>query len=149
MIDEKIKLQEAKKLSAVASDEEVSVFIRSIAERNKMTEAQFGQHMKGLGVDIQTMRSRFLAEISWREVVRRRFGNQIAVTGRDVDRLVASNTSGEEETELMLQRISLFTPPKADQAVIAKRLVEAQALAAKFTTCAELKTLANLSGECF
>ena len=146
LIDEKIKLQEAKKLSAVASDEEVSVFIRSIAERNKMTEAQFGQHMKSLGVDIQTMRSRFLAEISWREVVRRRFGNQIAVTGRDVDRLVASNTSGEEEVALMLQRISLFTPPKADQAVIAKRLGEAQALAAKFTTCAELKTLATQIG---
>ena len=146
LIDEKIKMQEAKKLSAVASDEEVSVFVRSIAERNKMTEAQFGQHMKGLGVDIQTMRSRFLAEISWREVVRRRFGNQIAVTGRDVDRLVASNTSGEEEVELMLQRISLFTPPKADQAVIAKRLGEAQTLAAKFTTCAELKTLATQVG---
>lgn len=142
LIDEKIKLQEAKKLSAIASEEEVSMFVRSIAERNKMTEAQFAQHMKGMGVDIQTMKSRFRAEISWREVIRRRFGNQIAVTGRDVDRLVANSTGGEDEVELMLQRISLFTPAKADQAAIAKRLGEAEAIAAKFTTCAELKALA-------
>jgi peptidyl-prolyl cis-trans isomerase SurA len=146
LIDEKIKLQEAKKISAVAAEADVNVFIKTIAERNKMTEAQFGQHMKGMGVDIQTMRSRFLAEISWREVIRRKFGNQIAVTGRDVDRVVASSTAGEDGVDLMLQRISLFTPPKADQAVIAKRLGEAQTLATKFTTCAELKTLAGQAG---
>lgn len=146
LIDEKIKLQEAKKLSAIASEEEVSVFVRSIAERNKMNEAQFAQHMKGMGVDIQTMKSRFRAEISWREVIRRKFGSQIAVTGRDVDRLVANSTGGEDEVELMLQRISLFTPPKADQAVIAKRLGEAEALATKFTTCAEMKALSTQIG---
>jgi peptidyl-prolyl cis-trans isomerase SurA len=95
LIDEKIKLQEAKKLSAVATDEEVSTFVRSIAERNKMTEAQFGTHLKGMGVDIQTMKSRFRAEISWREVIRRKFGNQIAITNRDVDRLVASSAAGD------------------------------------------------------
>ena len=146
LIDEKIKLQEAKKLSTVASDEEVSTFVRSIAERNKMTEAQFGTHLKGMGVDIQTMKSRFRAEISWREVIRRKFGNQIAITNRDVDRLVANSAAGEDEVELMLQRISLFTPPKADQAVIAKRLGEAETLAAKFTTCADMKALATQIG---
>ena len=146
LIDEKIKLQEAKKLSALASDDEVNVFVRSIADRNKMNEAQFSQHMKGMGVDINTMKSRFRAEISWREVIRRRFGNQIAVTGRDVDRMVANTTGGEDEVELMLQRISLYTPPKADQAAVAKRLGEAQELAAKFTNCDGLKQLATQAG---
>ena len=146
LIDEKIKLQEAKKMSVVASDEEVNTFIRSIADRNKMTEAQFGQHMKGMGVDISTMKSRFRAELSWREVIRRRFGSQIAVTNRDVDRVVATSAAGEDGVELALQRISLFTPPKADQSAVAKRLGEAEALAAKFTTCADMKTLAGQIG---
>ncbi len=146
LIDEKIKLQEAKKLSALASDEDVNVLIRSIAERNKMNEQQFGAHMKGMGVDIQTMRARFLAEISWREVVRRRFGNQVAVTGRDVDKLVAANPGGEEEVELTLQRISLPTPAKADQKMLAQRLGEGQTMAAKFTTCADFKNLAAQTG---
>ncbi len=55
-----------------------------------MTLEQFSQHMKGMGADINTMRSRFRAEMSWREVVRRRFGQQVAITERDVDKFVAS-----------------------------------------------------------
>ena len=37
LIDERLKLQEAKKLNVVASEEEVSKVIGSIAEKNKMT----------------------------------------------------------------------------------------------------------------
>jgi peptidyl-prolyl cis-trans isomerase SurA len=142
LIDEKLKLQAAKKLNALASNEEVSTFIRSIAERNKMNEDQFGKYMKGLGVDISTMRARFQAEISWREVIRRRFGSQISVTGRDVDRMVAASTGGQDDVELQLQRISLFVPPKSDQAAVGKRLGEAQTLSGQFTDCATFKALA-------
>jgi len=98
--------------------------------------------MKGMGVDISTMRSRFQAEISWREVVRRKFGRLIEVDDRDVDRMVASNPSGEDDTELQLQRIAIFTPPKIDQKILAQKLAEAQTLASKFTGCDSTKALA-------
>ncbi len=146
LIDEKLKLQAAKKLNVVASKEDVSTFIRSIAERNKMNEDQFAKHMKGMGVDIATMRSRFQAEISWREVIRRRFGSQISVTGRDVDKIVANSIGGADDVELSLQRIALFITAKADQAAIGKRLGEAQTLAGQFTDCASLKALSTKTG---
>ena len=142
LIDEKLKLQEAKRLSVSASEAEVDNVITGIAERNKMTLAQFGQHMKSMGVDIATMRSRFMAELSWREVVRRRFGHQITITDRDVDRLVAANPGGEEDVELQLQRISIFTPPNADQKAVAQKLGEAQTAAGNFSGCTSTKALA-------
>lgn len=141
LIDEKLKLQEAKKLSVVASEDEVDKIIGGIAERNKMTLKQFGDHMKGMGVDISTMRSRFMAEISWREVIRRRFGHQISITDRDVDKVVAMSSGGEDDVELQLQRISVFTPPKADQKMIAQKLAEAQTLAGRFTSCKDTREL--------
>lgn len=144
LIDEKLKLQEAKKLSAVASDADVDKFVGGIAERNKMTIAQFGEHLKGMGVDISTMRSRFLADISWREVIRKRFGHQISISDHDVDRAVANASGGEDDVELQLQRISLFLAGKADQKQVAQRLSEAQTLAAKFTDC---KTTRDLTGQ--
>lgn len=143
LIDEKLKLQEAKKLSAIASEAEVDKFVGGIAERNKMTIAQFGEHMKGMGVDISTMRNRFLAEISWREVVRRRFGQQISVADRDVERLVANTSGGEDDSELQLQRIALFLAPNADQKQVAQKLSEAQSLATKFTDCKSTPELAK------
>ncbi len=142
LIEEKLKLQEAKKLSVVASKSQVDKVISGIAERNKMTMAQFGKHMKSMGVDINTMRSRFKANISWRDVVRRKFGHQIAIADKDVDRIVAAGPTAEDGVELKLHRISVFTPPKADQKTVAQKLSEAQLLATRFTGCSDTKALA-------
>ena len=143
LIEEKLKLQEAKKLSVVASKSQVDKIISGIAERNKMSIAQFGKHMKSMGVDINTMRSRFKANISWRDVVRRRFGHQIAIADKDIDRMVATGPAVEDGVELKLHRISIFTPPKADQKAVAQKLSEAQLLATRFTGCSETKALAS------
>ena len=82
----------------MTDEQEIDKIIAGIAERNKMTLAQFGEHMKGMGADINTMRARFRAEISWREVVRRRFGHLVAITDRDVDRLVATSGAATRTT---------------------------------------------------
>ena len=101
-----------------------------------MTTAQFADHLKGMGVDIATMRSRFRAELSWRDVIRRRFGQQISVTQTDVDRFVSTaEGGGEDRVDLDLQRISLPVTGKGNQAGIAQRVAEAEAAAAKFTGC--------------
>jgi peptidyl-prolyl cis-trans isomerase SurA len=141
LVEEKLKLQEAKRLNAVTDEQEIEKILGEIAGRNKMTVPQFGEHMKGMGVNISTMRSRFRAEISWREVVRRRFGHLVAIADRDVDRLVA-NTQAEDDVELQLQRITIPMPAKLDQKVIAQRIAEADGVAARFTGCANTASLA-------
>lgn len=142
LIEEKLKLQEAKKLSVVASEADVDLFIKNIAERNKMTPAQFAQHLRDMGVDIATMRSRFLAEISWREVIRRKFGHLVSINDRDVDKLVATAPGGEDAVELQLKRIVIATPPKMDQKAVAQRLSDANAVAQRFTDCGSIPGLA-------
>lgn len=142
LIEETLKLQEAKKQNAVAEDADVDKIISGIAERNNMTMEQFAQHMKGMGVDIATMKARFRAEISWREVVRRRFGHMVAITDRDVDRLVANAASADADMELQVQRITLPITSAVDQSVIAKRIAEADLLATRFTGCDSMPTLA-------
>lgn len=147
LIEEKLKLQAAKQLNVVVEDAEVDKIVGGIAERNKMTLEQFGQHMKGMGVDIRTMKNRFKAEMSWREVVRRRFGHLISITERDVDQLMA-NTSvqAQGDLELQVQRITFPLPGAVDQSVIAQRIAEADAVARKFSGCASLPALAANAG---
>lgn len=148
LIEEKIKLQEAKRLNAVSDDAEVDKILSGIAERNKMTLDQFGQHMKGMGVDIRTMRSRFKAEMSWREVVRRRFGHLVSITERDVDQVLAgtSMAAAQGDVELQVQRVTLPLPGAVDQTVIAQRIAEADALARQYKGCASLQELATSAG---
>lgn len=142
LIEETLKLQEAKKQNAVAEDADVDKIISGIAERNNMTMEQFAKHMQGMGVDITTMKARFRAEISWREVVRRRFGHMVAITDRDVDRLVANAASADADMELQVRRITLPITSAVDQSVIAKRIAEADLLATRFTDCDSMPALA-------
>ena len=144
LIDERLKLQEAKRLTLSVGEEEADKVFKGIAERNKMTEAQFTEHLKSQGIDARTMKGRLRAQHAWREVIRRKFGPQIAVTARDVDKYVeaAGSAGGEDQTELQLQKITLAVPGKIDQKVMAKRLEEAEALRRKFGGCKGMKALA-------
>lgn len=150
LIEEKIKLQAAKAAGVTISDGDVDKQIGVIAQRNKMTLDEFGEHLKGAGIDISTMKARTKADLSWMEVVRKKFGHQIAITSRDVDRIVAAGPAGEDGTELLLQRISLQLLNKVDQSALAKRQLEAEAARANFTGCQQAASLANsISGARF
>ncbi len=144
IIEEKLKLQEARKLSVSVNDDEVNRVIAGIAQRNNQTEAQFAQQLKAMGVDISTMRSRFRAGFAWREVIRKKFQAQIQISDRDVERLLATtpNAKGQADTqELAVQRIVFALPGKLDQSAMARALADADGLRRKFGGC---KTMENL-----
>jgi len=144
LIDERLKLQEAKKLNVVASDEEVDKIMASIAEKNKMTPAEFQTHLKKMGADPSVMRQRFKANMSWQEVIRRKFGGQIDVNDRDVDRIVANSpgTSGDG-VELQVQRIVLPIAAGVDQKSVARRMAEGESLARRGGGCAQMASHAT------
>ena len=148
LIDEKLKLQEAKRLNVVPSEEDVSRSIAGIAERNKMTEAQLAAQ---LGGSIEPMKVRIRSAMAWNEVVRRQFGSQIQVTTKEVDKFVASSAAGgEDQVELQIQRIRLAMPAKMDQAVVAQRVQEAESIRAKFKDCKTAGSIAaGISGAKF
>ncbi len=133
LIDEKLKLQEAKRMSVVIGDDEIGRSISAIAERNKMSEAEFASKVGG---SLDAMKSRIRSSLSWNEVVRRQFGAQISVTSREVDKFVAASAAGaEDQVELRLQRIRLAMPAKIDQAAVAQRMQDAENIRAKFKDC--------------
>jgi peptidyl-prolyl cis-trans isomerase SurA len=143
LIDERLKLQEAKRLNVAVSDEDVSRVVRSIAERNKMTETQFAQHLAGMGTDIEAMRARFRATLSWNEVIKRKYGHQIAISERDVERMVAQGPDGDDQVDLKVQRIVLPIAGRLAQGAVDKRVAEAELLRARFKGCASTSDLAG------
>lgn len=150
LIEERLKLQEAKKLNIPVGNDDVERAFKSVADRNKMTPDQFAAYLRQQGGDPGVMKARFKAQIAWREVIRKRFGHQISVSGRDVERLAAT-TPGTEIEELQLQKITFAAPGKIDQVVLAQRFEAAEALRRKFSGCkataALVKDQANVKFE--
>jgi len=144
LIEERLKLQEAQRVNVSIEDSQVDDIIRGIAERNKMTVDQFAKHLKGMGSDIESMRARFRANLAWSAVVRRRFSAQVAVSQRDIDRMVSTSSSdAQDEVELQLHRITLPVSGKIDQKVMARRLDEAERLWRNFKGCKTTAALAK------
>lgn len=145
LIDDRLKLQEAKRLNVVAEEEEVNKIMRGIADRNKMTEPEFKQHLKKIGADANAMRDRFRVQLSWNELIRRRFGSRITISDREVDRYVAAAPgSGDDQVEMQLQRVSLPFAGKLDQKQVTQRLSEAETILHKRGGCQSLA--ANAAG---
>src|SRR4029453_10290717 len=54
LIEERLKLQEGKRLGVEVPDDEAKRLLQSIADRNKMTIEQFSQNVKNSGFDVST-----------------------------------------------------------------------------------------------
>jgi peptidyl-prolyl cis-trans isomerase SurA len=135
LIEERLKLQEAKRLNVTIEDSQVDDIIKGLAERNKMNPNQFAEHLKGMGTDIAAMKARFKATLSWNDVIRRRFASQVSVSQKDIDRFAASTTTGEDDVELQLQRITLPVPGKIDQKALSERFRDADKVRQSFGGC--------------
>jgi peptidyl-prolyl cis-trans isomerase SurA len=149
LIDERLKLQEAKKLGIEITDDDVKSLINDLAGRNKLTYDQFSQHLKGMGVDIATMGEKFRAQKAWRDLIGRRYGAQVSVTQRDVDKVLstAAVEAGEDTVELQVQKMSLVLAGKIDQAGLTKRYAEAEALRRRFNGCKGMAELAKSAAD--
>lgn len=142
LIDERLKMQEAKSLSVIAADDEVERIVSGMAERNKMNTQQFGEHLVRMGASITVMRERIRASLSWSDVIRRKFGHQITVANRDVDRMVASS-EGQDDVELRINRILLTVPTNLDQKRLAQRINDAEQMRGKFGGCKSMEGMAR------
>jgi peptidyl-prolyl cis-trans isomerase SurA len=145
LIDDRLKLQAAKKLGIEVTDKDVKTLLTDIATRNKMTYEQFDQHLRASGVDISTMGEKFRAQKAWRDLIGRRYAAQISVTQRDVDRVLsaAAIEAGEDAVELQVQRITLTLAGKIDQPTMTKRYAEAEGLRRRFSGCKSMAELAK------
>lgn len=145
LIDERLRLQSAKKHGIEVTDDDIKAYLKLMADRNKMTYEQFAQHLKGMSVDIATMGEKFRAEKAWRELISRRYAAQVSVTQRDVDRVLstAAIEAGQDTVELQVHRISLALSGKGDQPALTKRYAEAEALRRRFGGCKTMGELAK------
>ena len=142
LIEERLKMQEAKKLTIAVADADIDKVFKDMAQRNKMSPAEFTQHLAAQGADAGVIKSRLRASLAWREVVRKRYGHHINVSQREIESL-AMKAGGEETQELKLGLITIATPGNLDQRAMAARLAEANAMRASFNGCGSMAALAK------
>ncbi len=141
LISERIQLQEATKNSVIISDDQIKEMLGRIAKSNNMSADQLIASLAQLGVNIKTMKEQIRSRIAWRQVVQRKFRNQVSVNASQIDKAISVEAPSEEQqqaTEFQLQRVRLELPDDPDQRTIANRLVEASRLRSRINSCSSI-----------
>lgn len=123
LIDDRLRLQEAKRVGIVPSEEEIKKGMEEFAGRANLSATQFIGEIGKQGVAEETFRDFVTAGLAWRSYVQQRFGPQSRVTPDEVDRAL-SLQSQRPDARLLLAEIILPLPPQLAERnrALAKRL---------------------------
>ncbi|MBP2314134.1 peptidylprolyl isomerase [Azospirillum soli] len=91
LVDERLQLQEAKRLGVSVPQAEIDDAIGRIAEQNRMNRQQLEKLLKDQGVPVSTLTSQVRALLAWQRVMQRRIRQEVVI--------------GEEEVDAVMQRI--------------------------------------------
>ena len=138
LVEERLKLSEARKLKVTVTDAEIEAVFKAMAERTKAPPAQFTEMLNRANIGADHLKTRIRAELGWRKVLQQKLRGRVNV--RDSDVLAAMGKSRAEPgttTEYTLQQVIFVTPQSGGEAYKAQRRREAEALRARFNGCAQ------------
>lgn len=140
LIDDQIKLSEAKRVGVTASTSEVDNAFNNIARNVKLSPSQLVKALGQGGVKADTLKARLKAQITWNKLVRGRFGGSLEVDESDI--IAALKKTDEEKRqssiEYDLKRVIVVVPKKSSNSFKAQRKREINQLRKSFNSCDEM-----------
>jgi peptidyl-prolyl cis-trans isomerase SurA len=137
LIDERLQMQEARRLDIEVSDVQVAGALEQIAEQNNMTEGQFLTMLRNRGVIPTTLIDQIRAQIAWISIIQRRVRPNVEIATEEVEEVVTRLSARRGSIERRVSEIFIPVESTAKEA-------EAQANAGRLFD--ELRRGANFTG---
>ena len=143
LINEKLKVKEAKKFGLEISSSEVDTAYASMASRMRMTAEQLTEQLAKSGVNAATLKARIKADITWSQLVRGRYQSSLQIGDKDILTAMESKSSDTVSYDYTLRPILFFVPPGSPETFVEGRKREAEALRGRFQACDDGITFAR------
>jgi len=140
LIDEKLQMQEAKRLNVTVSKEESDEALAGIEQRNNMPKNGLTDYLKRAGIPKSTLIDQLTASLAWAKVVRNRFSPEVTVSTEEINESMAEIKSEEGKPQSHVAEIFLAVDnPAQDDEVhrLADRLIEQIRGGANFSAVAQ------------
>jgi peptidyl-prolyl cis-trans isomerase SurA len=137
LIDEKLKVQIARRYKLDITDSDVDSSYADMAKRMHLTADQLTQTLAQNGIDSKTLKARVRADLNWQYIIRGKFQSSLQVSEKSVlDEIETQKKSdgGDVGYDYTLRPI-LFVVPHGNAALQESRRKDAEALRARFSTC--------------
>ena len=143
LIDEKVKIREAKKFGVDPSSSDIDQSFASMGSRMRLTADQLAKTLENQGIRPETLRSRIKADMVWGSLVRGRYKERLQVGEKDVAAAVKADGGDSDQTaafEYKMQPVVLLVPQGSAPTTVQARQKEAEALRARVQSCDEANT---------
>jgi peptidyl-prolyl cis-trans isomerase SurA len=140
LIDEKVKIKEAKKFGVDPSFTDIEEAYGQMSSRMRITPDQLTKSLEAQGIRPDTLKRRIKADMVWTSLVRGRYKESLQVGEKDVAEVAKSEGDDSQQTdafEYKMRPIVLIVPRGSAPAAIEARQKEAEALRARVQTCDE------------
>lgn len=107
LIDEKLKIQEAERLSLTVSQEEVEEAVGRLEQQNNIPAGQFEQFIRGVGIKPDTIYQQLRASLAWGKIVSQRVRPQVRVTEEEAEEVLARMRAEGTQPRYLLSEIVL------------------------------------------
>ena len=107
LIEEKLKLQEARREEIETTEEEVLAAVQIIEQNNGMQPGAFTTMLSQQGIDSGTFYAQVEADVAWLRVVREVLARDINVTEEEVDVVIERLKANQGKPEYLLAEIFL------------------------------------------
>lgn len=127
LIDEHLKLQEAKRRNIKVSKRDIKRAFAGIEKRNKVPPGELESFLKTRGVPVQTLKDQIRAGVAWSKLIGRRLRSRASVSADEVDEYLNRLKARQGQMEYRVAEILLTTDKPGDIPQIgetAQRLVE-------------------------
>lgn len=115
LVEEQLKLQEAKQWDLEIADDEINEELAQIAASGGGNIESLAQDLAVQGVDINTLRTKIRADLAWERLVRGRFGNRVTVTKSEVEDTMEDLLASATEDQYLLSEICLPMQSPSEQ----------------------------------
>ncbi|MGE3367086.1 MAG: peptidylprolyl isomerase, partial [Rhizobiaceae bacterium] len=107
LIDEKLQLQEAKRLNIGVTNEELAEAFRTIEKQNSMPSGKLKDIVESAGIPFSTIESQTRAALAWGKVVRRQVRNLVQVGPEEVQDEIARLEAARNRPQSLASEIFL------------------------------------------
>lgn len=115
LVDEKLKLLEAKEFELEIEKEEIDLELQQIAAQGGVTPEQLAESLRVDGIAIETLRKQIEAGIAWPRLVQGRYGKRVRVSDDEIETTLRRMKEDASKEQFLVSEICIPVP-SPDQA---------------------------------
>lgn len=139
LVDDKLKLFEARERGMTPGDKEISNAINNMAKNVRMKRKQMLSVVNRAGISTKTLKSWMKVNLAWQSLIRARFNAQVNINEGEIIQALSKSKKSKDDVKAAirydLSSVTFITRKKASKSEANKKLAEAKRFRASFANC--------------